>query len=1339
MAYDKPFVVLCLTGIFLAAAPCASAGDWPMWRYDAERTAASPDELPAELYLQWVLELAPPAPAWPATQTKLQFDASYEPVVTGKIIFVPSMVHDSVTAYDTETGDELWRFYTEGPVRLAPAAANGKVYFGSDDGGLYCVNAGSGELNWRFCGVPSDRKVLGNKRLISTWPLRGAPVLRDGTVYFAASIWPFMGIFIYALDAETGQVIWENTGDGPRWMSQPHIGAVAFGSVAPQGHFVATEDILLIPGGRTVPAAFDRQSGDYLHFNLDVYSWDRDHGGYAVAAMRDWFFSGPGHRTGNHPGMYRMSDGVPVEQTVVSVLTEDVVYEARWGKVRARDFTGPTPTFNELWGVTPSSSVSALFCKAGTRLYAGGPNHVIAVEDLGASGVERWNKTIVGTATSMLAADDKLFVVTEEGYLYCFGETDTGASLPSGAPPDIDWPPEDEWTLEAQAILSETGVDAGYCLVLGLGTGRLAEELVRHSDLCVIGLDPSVLTIDTLRRRWEGMYVPGERLSAFAGDVCTEELPPYLAGLIVSEDVAAAGSPEGQVFVERLFYSLRPYGGVACFPSSAQALFEAGAATGDLANAEVSTVGSHVLLTRVGALPGSADWTHFYADACNTVASKDTLVKAPLGLLWFGGSSNAPMLQRHGNGPSEEVAGGRLFIEGADILRAVDVYTGRVLWEKDLPDIGAPYSSPGYYPGSHHIGTNYASVADGVYVAYEEACLRLDPATGETLSSFVLPGTPTVSQVRVWDDLLVLAADPKIVSPDPIGQDNWNATCSTYLHVLDRYTGALEWSRTADKAFHHNTIIVGNDILFCIDRLPPGQEAALTRRGLTPADVGAEYTLLALDVRTGDEIWSTTEEVFGTWLGYSEEHDVLLQSGRPSMNMVWGEPLGRLITYDGADGTVRWDKSVSGIVDRGPYILHGDTLITQMELSGRGYDLLTGEAWMGTHPTTRESVRWMFSRTYGCGTAIASEHLLCFRSGAAGYFDLRRDGGTGNFGGFRSGCTANLIPANGVLNAPEYTYTCRCSYQNQTSVALVHMPEAEMWTFAAAGATSQPVKQVGINFGAPGDRLAENGVFWLDCPSVGYMSPDIYVQTVPAEPEYFRQHQSLFGDDSMNWIAASGAVGLMHATFGLQNAEETAYTIRLYFAEPEETEVGQRVFSVQLQGQEVLSDFDVVAAAGGRRRCVMREFPRVQVTQYLEVDLVAGGKSAPLLCGLEALVDTDGDGLCDLVEADLLTDPEDADTDGDGVSDYDEVWYDGDGAYNPYNADTNPTGTDLDAHNPDTDGDGINDSDELEGGTDPLSDLDPPPTPVAGLAGLIAAAFLAVTGAKRTARRQRTR
>ena len=102
-----------------------------------------------------------------------------------------------------------------------------------------------------------------------------------------------------------------------------------------------------------------------------------------------------------------------------------------------------------------------------------------------------------------------------------------------------------------------------------------------------------------------------------------------------------------------------------------------------LPGAKVTVNQSFLQVVRVGALPGAADWTHQYGDAGQTVVSKDQRVKTPLGLLWFGGPSNDKVLPRHGHGPSPQVAGGRLFIEGADMLRAVDVYTGLLMWERE--------------------------------------------------------------------------------------------------------------------------------------------------------------------------------------------------------------------------------------------------------------------------------------------------------------------------------------------------------------------------------------------------------------------------------------------------------------------------------------------------------------------------------------------------------------------------------------------------------------------------------------------------------------------------------
>src|SRR4051794_15572409 len=111
MLVRYPLAFLSLTAILSLAAPVpARAADWPMFRHNAQRTAATPEALPAKLHLHWVRELPPLKPAWP-DQPKMQLDSIYEPIVLGKTLFVGSSRTDTLTAYDTARGAEKWRFH----------------------------------------------------------------------------------------------------------------------------------------------------------------------------------------------------------------------------------------------------------------------------------------------------------------------------------------------------------------------------------------------------------------------------------------------------------------------------------------------------------------------------------------------------------------------------------------------------------------------------------------------------------------------------------------------------------------------------------------------------------------------------------------------------------------------------------------------------------------------------------------------------------------------------------------------------------------------------------------------------------------------------------------------------------------------------------------------------------------------------------------------------------------------------------------------------------------------------------------------------------------------------
>ena len=81
-------------------------------------------------------------------------------------------------------------------------------------------------------------------------------------------------------------------------------------------------------------------------------------------------------------------------------------------------------------------------------------------------------------------------------------------------------------------------------------------------------------------------------------------------------------------------------------------------------------------------------------------------------------------------------------------------------------------------------------------------------------------------------------------------------------------------------------------------------------------------------------------------------------------------------------------------------------------------------------------------------------------------------------------------------------------------------------------------------------------------------------------------------------------------------------SVRLHFAELEGTEPGERVFDVKLQGKTVLKDFDVVKAAGGSRRALVKQFDGITARRALTLDLVPKARevtasTAPILSAVE--------------------------------------------------------------------------------------------------------------------------
>jgi hypothetical protein len=517
---------------------------------------------------------------------------------------------------------------------------------------------------------------------------------------------------------------------------------------------------------------------------------------------------------------------------------------------------------------------------------------------------------------------------------------------------------------------------------------------------------------------------------------------------------------------------------------------------------------------------------------------------------------------------------------------------------------------------------------DAIYVRFRHRVIRLNPATGEGVGDWPLPGNPPKAEEPDWGhisvsgDYVITTTYPHIFRGGQLGKagdDSWDGISSEQLVVLNRHTGKVAWTRKAKTGFRHNAIVSSGGRLFVSDLL---SEMALQMARFGDEDASKGSRLYALDLRTGREIWSAEKDVFGTFLSYSSKHDILVESGsRESRRPLADEPT-TLLARRGRDGKMLWKRNARY---DGPIILRGDTIVPGRP--GAAIALLTGKHMPSRHPITGKTTPWSYWRSYGCSTATANTHLMFFRSGAAGFTALDNASGTGSLGGFKSGCTANLIPADGLLNAPDYTRTCTCSYQNQTSLGLIHMPELELWVASEtlAELNTDGIRRLGINLGAPGNRLAEEGTLWIHVPTVAPSKPELSLQIKDGAgklPRMFRQHAlTMVAEQGLNWVAASGAIGLREMVLGGVRGGEAKFTVTLHFGEPENLPVGKRRFDIRINGRQVASGFDIVQAAGGPGRAVIKRFENIKLGAELRIVLTPsrGSEHPPILSGVEIL------------------------------------------------------------------------------------------------------------------------
>ena len=404
---------ICLAVVLLANFACAE--DWPTYMHDNHRSGVTGESLiitELENGLGWVYQSSfspqiafdeeepwdsyvPIVPMGPMRE----FDFALFVSVVGDSLYFGSSVTDSVHCLDTLSGVQKWFFTTDGPVRFPPSYDNGKLYFGSDDGCAYCLNAADGSLIWKYHPAGNNRFIGHNGKLISERPIRTGTAVYDGKVYFAGSIAPWKNSYIYSLAAAGGS----DSGTG--------LYAVSTSGYTHMGAILVSDTNIYLTQGRRYPRVYNRSNGGG---DTNIGSTAGDGGCYALLTAASGFAYGHGqdHGAGYELRGYGDSLGTyPGGRCMV--VAADGVYVTTGTTLTKKHRTSG----NTIWSVSCDCPYALIL--AGSVLFAGGTNKVVAFAT--GDGGELWSGAVNGHARGLAAAQGRLYVSTDTGQIRMFG------------------------------------------------------------------------------------------------------------------------------------------------------------------------------------------------------------------------------------------------------------------------------------------------------------------------------------------------------------------------------------------------------------------------------------------------------------------------------------------------------------------------------------------------------------------------------------------------------------------------------------------------------------------------------------------------------------------------------------------------------------------------------------------------------------------------------------------------------------------------------------------------------------------------------------------------------
>ncbi|MFH1101423.1 MAG: DUF2341 domain-containing protein [Methanobacteriota archaeon] len=365
--------------------------------------------------------------------------------VNNKVYFGSS--NNRVYCLNASTGEQIWTYGTYDCVDSSPVVYKGKVYIGSDDGHLYCLNASTGDWIWQY----TTNHVV--------W---SSPTVADEKVYFGSNR------ALYCINASTGAKIWNYT-IGFTIYSSP---AVANGKV-----YIGSDDNNVYCFNATTGEKIWNYTtgGDVTSSpaiaNGKVYIGSYDHNVYCLNAT-----------TGAKIWNYNTFDWIHSSPAVV----DGKVYI---GSASYKVYCLNASTGEQIWNYTTGASISSSPAVADGKVYIGSYDHNVYCLNA-TTGEKIWNYTTGFTVYSSPAvANGKVYVGSRDSKLYCFGPYE---NFPPRVPNNPN-PANESTDVRTNSILTWNGGDPN------------------HGDSCTydvfLGVTPSVQKVSS--NQTQTTYTPG--------------------------------------------------------------------------------------------------------------------------------------------------------------------------------------------------------------------------------------------------------------------------------------------------------------------------------------------------------------------------------------------------------------------------------------------------------------------------------------------------------------------------------------------------------------------------------------------------------------------------------------------------------------------------------------------------------------------------------------------------------------------------------------------------------------------------------------------------------------